>query len=147
MQGDLQKIQVRLKRHELEARLRFVDDFSKGTATIDLFSPNDIGATIPADEERIEWLDRYINAHRISEENREYMRRWLTKIPLKILIETIKSDYLEKMDILKMANKHKEIEQLFIFAIEYEDPLYLVNAYTAATPFFGQLNRDLAKRG
>ncbi|CAF4855165.1 unnamed protein product [Rotaria socialis] len=117
-----------MRRHDVEARLRFVDDITKNTATFDLFSSSGEGATISTDTERPEWFDRYINAHRIAENNRDYMRKWLTKFSLN-------------------GKKHGIINDLFSFAIEYEDPLYLINAYTAATPFCGQLNRDLAKTG
>jgi hypothetical protein len=94
-----------------------------------------------------EWLDNYVNAHRIAEENHEHMRKWLLKTPLVDLLRQIQSDYVEKMIDLTIVSGKNLIQSFIESATDELDPRYLVYAYTSATPFFGQLNKDLAKLG
>jgi hypothetical protein len=128
-------------------RLQRFASADKALHMTDIFSPVSPSITDNVDkvEEyvKVEWIDAYANAHRIAQENREHMRRWLNKIPLQILLKQIKNDYIDKMDVLVQEKITDMIDQ----AIDDNDPRFLVYIYTAATPFFGQLNKDLAAQG
>ena len=100
-----------------------------------------------SDADVLEWVDNYINAHRIAEENHEHMRKWLTKIPIIHLLRQIQIDYIDGMVEIGAVPSHNLIHDLIKLAIDDLDPRYLLRLYTAATPFFRQLNKDLAKRG
>jgi hypothetical protein len=96
--------------------------------------------------EPIEWLDSYRNAYRISYENHEHMKRWITKVPLKKLLEAIIKDYIDKMDF--PADKTRTtIKDLLESAIEENNPLPLAMVYTGNSGLCTRLNKDLAKLG
>ena len=98
-------------------------------------------------EEILEWLDAYDSAHRRAQENHEYMRKWLTKIPLSTILETINNDYIDN-PVTELPDEHRtEIRTYIEVANCDEDPRHLVYAYTLETNFYRQLNRDLAQRG
>jgi hypothetical protein len=111
----------------------------------EIFSP--ISPGVNANASKIDWLDRYINAHRIAEENTEFMRKWILKIPLNDLLHELNRNYVGKMDAFSCERHRRNIQEYIDAAIEYEDVRYLIHAYTAPTAFFRQLNVDLAKRG
>lgn len=111
----------------------------------DIFSP--VSPDVNAHANGIDWLDRYINAHRIAEENTEFMRKWILKVPLTELLTELNMQYVGKMTAFSCEKDRRQIQDLINEAIEYEDITYLIYAYTNATGFFRQLNRDLAKRG
>ncbi|CAF4734403.1 unnamed protein product [Rotaria sp. Silwood2] len=95
--------------------------------------------------DKIEWFDAYQNAYRIASENHKYMRRWLTKIPLKTLLIEIDEGYinilgLKKPDYEKIKNQMRQ-------AIDYNDPIPLIRVYTSSQKFSLRLNKDLAKLG
>jgi hypothetical protein len=120
-----------------------------------LFSPVSVApsntktknATSIDEEERLEWLDAYDSAHRIAQENHEYMRKWLTKIPLTNILRAINNDYIDNPST-ELNDKHRvEIRTYIEVADSDDDPRHLVYAYTLETNFYRQLNRDLAQRG
>ena len=95
----------------------------------------------------LQWLDSYKNAYRISHENHERMRQWLTKIPLQKLLKEIDTGYIDKLNFAKEEHLLK-IKHYFLDTIELEDPLALLQAYTSpSVQFHHLLNRDLAKFG
>lgn len=98
-------------------------------------------------DHRPDWIDAYDNAHRIALENHEYMRKWLTKIPLTHIINMITTDYLNKIETVLTKDNLALIRQYFLLANDDEDVGYFVYAYTTPTSFFKQINIDLAQRG
>jgi hypothetical protein len=95
----------------------------------------------------VEWVDSYKNAYRISYENREHMKRWLLKVPLKKLLDEIDTGYIDKIPFADEKQRNKIKEHLG-YVIELEDPLGLVQAYTdPATLFYKLLNHNLADIG
>lgn len=126
-------------------RSRFFDDHSGEQV---LFSPINLTTASDSTNEacnQVQWMDEYANAHRISQENHEYMRRWVIKIPLQHLLGRIRSEYAEC--IAKLDQTNQQTNDMLQAAIEEEDPRYLLYAYTQATPFFSQLNRALVQKG
>jgi hypothetical protein len=101
-----------------------------------------VGSTI-----EIEWLDNYKNAYRIAYENREHMKRWLLKVPLKKLLEEIEIGYIDKIQFSSQKCK-EQIQDYLKLAIEYEQPAGLIRAYSSSgTDFSRILNYDLAEIG
>jgi hypothetical protein len=96
--------------------------------------------------ELIEWLDSYRNAYRISYENHEHMKRWITKVPLKKLLEEIDKDYIDKLDF-PAENTRTTVKEQLQFAIEENNPLPLAIVYTGTSSLCTRLNIDLAKLG
>ncbi|CAF1508755.1 unnamed protein product, partial [Didymodactylos carnosus] len=125
-------------------RTRFSDHHGGEQALFSPVKPAAADSTTTDTCNQVQWLDEYANAHRISQENHEHMRRWLIKIPLEHLLIRIKNEYVEKMAKLGQANH--QINDTLQAAIDEEDPRYLLYAYTKATSFFGQLNKDLAQK-
>jgi hypothetical protein len=96
--------------------------------------------------ESIEWLDSYRNAYRISYENHEHMKRWITKVPLKKLLEEIDKGYIDKIPFPAEATR-TSVKTQIQYAIDENNPLPLAMAYTAANGLCTLLNGDLAKLG
>ncbi len=96
--------------------------------------------------EPIEWLDSYRHAYRISYENHEYMKRWITKVPLKRLLEEIDQGYIDKLDF-PLEKTRTDIKTQLQCAIELNDPLPLGMIYTGTSKLCTRLNTDLAKFG
>lgn len=126
-------------------------------SNIILFSPVSTTDIIPSGpittiedaiaDERPDWIDAYDNAQRIAIENHEYMRKWLTKIPIAKILSMITSDYIDKMNNTLTAENITLIKNYMVIAEEDEDLRYLLYVYTTPTSFFKQLNIDLAQRG
>jgi hypothetical protein len=101
-----------------------------------------VGSTV-----EIEWLDNYKNAYRIAYENREHMKRWLLKVPLKKLLEEIDIGYIDKIEFSNQTCKEK-IQDYLKVAIDFEQPIGLIYAYTSGgTGLCSKLNYDLAEIG
>ena len=96
--------------------------------------------------EPIEWLDSYRNAYRISYENHEHMKRWITKIPLKKLLEELRDNYIDKL-VFPTPETRTNIKTRIQDAIEKNNPMQLAKVYTGASGFCTRLNTDLAKLG
>ena len=96
--------------------------------------------------ELIEWLDSYRNAYRISFENHEHMKRWITKVPLKQLLEEIVKGYIDKLSFPQEKTRAAIKEQLDS-AIEENNPLPLAIVYTGTSSLCTRLNTDLARLG
>jgi hypothetical protein len=135
-----------------KSRERFIQDF--GVQETNIFSPASYGPTTSAEfldewmeETRVKWLDAYFNARRIAVENREYMHKWLTKMPLHKTLGMIKMDYIQKMT--DFDEKYlKEINMYLDQALKENHMRYLVYVYTMPTIcFYQRLNLDLARRG
>jgi ankyrin repeat protein len=140
-----------------EPRKRFISDDQDNkqqpmSTSSTTFSPVSLSSGIIEitnidEEERLEWLDAYNSAHRIAQENHEYMRKWLTKLPLTAILETINNDYVDNPST-ELTDKHRAEIHTYIEVANYDDdPRHLVYAYTLETNFYRQLNRDLAQRG
>ncbi|CAF0744218.1 unnamed protein product [Adineta steineri] len=100
-----------------------------------------------ASSREIEWLDSYKNAYRISYENHEHMKRWLTKVPLQKLLDAICNEYVDQMNF-KDESHRETIKTYLSYAAELEDPLGLLQAYTTPkVQFHYLLNHDLAELG
>ncbi|CAF0936956.1 unnamed protein product [Adineta ricciae] len=100
----------------------------------------------PDELEPIEWLDSYNNAYRIAYENHEHMKRWITRVPLRKLLDELRNNYIQKMKFSTDGNLEKIIE--FIDeAIKKNDLIKLITLYTNPIPFCSRLNEDLAKLG
>ncbi|CAF1357202.1 unnamed protein product [Adineta ricciae] len=96
------------------------------------------------DEESFEWFDTYKYAYRIAYECQNHLKQWLTKVSFQKLIKEI-HQYIEKMDF---DQNEKDLIQNYVQqAMETNDPIPLVRAYTEKTPFVTKLNEDLAKEG
>ena len=111
--------------------------------------PNDEENHFVADKlevEPIEWLDSYRNAYRISYENHEHMKRWITKVPLKKLLEAIINDYVDKMDFPAETTR-TEVKERLQWAIDENNPFPLAMVYTGTSKLCTRLNTDLAKLG
>ena len=128
--------------HDISDRFKNISEAHDDT---EIFSP--ISSSLNTDTINIDWLDQYTNAHRIAEENVEFMRKWILKIPFNDLLNELKINYVGKMGAFSCENDRHEIQEYIDEAIEDEDVRYLMYAYTAATAFYRQLNKDLAKRG
>jgi hypothetical protein len=96
--------------------------------------------------ELIEWLDSYRNAYRISFENHEHMKRWITKVPLKKLLEEIDTGYIDKL-VFPAEDTRNTIKQQLQYAIDENNPLPLAMVYTGTSKLCTRLNTDLAKLG
>ncbi|CAF3718909.1 unnamed protein product [Rotaria sp. Silwood1] len=95
----------------------------------------------------VEWFDSYKNAYRISYENREHMKQWFLKVPLKKLLDEIDIGYIEKIKFSSEKCKD-EIKDYLQLTIEWEQPAGLIAAYTSGgTGFCTVLNYDLAEVG
>jgi hypothetical protein len=105
------------------------------------------GTTNEPIDQRPNWIDAYANAHRIALENHEYMRKWLTKIPLIDIINMIKTDYVNQMNTVLTEDNLSVIQEYITLANDEDDVRYLIYAYTTPTSFFKQINIDLAERG
>ncbi|CAF4193863.1 unnamed protein product [Rotaria sordida] len=100
-----------------------------------------------ASSREVEWLDSYKNAYRISYENHEHMKRWLTKVALHKLLKAIVDDYIERIKF-KNENDRKTIKEELSYVIDEEDPLGLIWTYTSpSVKFHDFLNHDLAELG
>ncbi|CAF1341804.1 unnamed protein product [Rotaria sordida] len=100
-----------------------------------------------ASSREVEWLDSYKNAYRISYENHEHMKRWLTKVALHKLLKAIVDDYIETIKF-KNENDRKTIKEELLYVIDEEDPLGLIWTYTSpSVKFHDFLNHDLAELG
>jgi hypothetical protein len=101
-----------------------------------------VGSTV-----EIEWLDNYKNAYRIAYENREHMKRWLLKVPLKKLLEEIDIGYIDKIQFSSQEFK-EQIQDYLKLVIEYEQPIGLIGVYSSGEACFcTKLNYDLAEIG
>ena len=96
--------------------------------------------------EPIEWLDSYRNAYRISYENHEHMKRWITKVPLQKLLEEIRDNYINKL-VFPKEETREEIMPWIESAIEENNPLPLAMVYTGTSTLCTHLNTDLARLG
>jgi hypothetical protein len=95
----------------------------------------------------VEWLDNYKNAYRIAYENREHMKRWLLKVPLKKLLNEMNIGYIDKMEFSSPKSK-QEIQDYLKPVIESGVLGGLVRAYSSGgTGFCTKLNYDLAEIG
>ena len=136
------------------AQVRFQSTDSMATT---LFTPStqtshvdDQSLTVTTSEsidQRPDWIDAYDNAHRIALENHEYMRKWLTKIPLTQIIDIIRTDYLDRMKTKLTKENLDTIHEYIELANDEDDVRYFLYAYTTPTSFFKELNIDLAERG
>jgi hypothetical protein len=106
------------------------------------------GITNMDHKETREWVVTYDNNCCVLDyTSREYMRKWLTKVPLTSILEAINNDYVENPST-ELTDKHRaEIRENVKAAIDENDPRYLIYVYTLETNFYKQLNRDLARRG
>ncbi len=99
-------------------------------------------------EESIEWFDTYRNAYRIAYENHTHLKRWLTKVSFARLVEEIDTGYIDNIDF-----GYDKIDQKILIkdymkqAIDNNDPIPMVRAYTEKTRFVTKLNEDLATGG
>lgn len=75
------------------------------------------------------------------------MRKWLLKIPLHDLLNELKQNYICKICRFKTEADRHRIENLINQAIDEQNVKYLIQAYTANTAFFYQLNKDLGRLG
>lgn len=125
-----------------KSRERFIDDY--GVQVMEIFpctSDNQM------EETRLKWLDAYSNASRIAVENKEYMHKWLTKVPLHKILEMINTNYIQMMTEFDQ-NYLDEIKMYFDYALEENDMRYLIYVYTMPSiTFYKKLNRNLASRG
>lgn len=96
--------------------------------------------------EQIEWNDSYSNAYRIAFENHQHMKQWITKISLKRLLETLDTDYLDKLTF-PAENTLRTLKEQLKTAIDKNDPKSLIKMYTGTSGFYKILNRDLAELG
>lgn len=142
MGDNIHSHKLSLDQHEICERLKNSSEVQTDTEVFSPVSPGVYTAT-----NSIDWLDRYTNAHRIADENIEFMRKWILKIPLNDLLNEINMNYVGKMDAFSCENHRHQIQEYINDAIEYDDIRYLIYAYTAPTSFYRQLNIDLAKRG
>ena len=98
------------------------------------------------DVKLIEWNDSYENAYRIAFENHQHMKRWITKIPLKKLLQAIDKDYLDKLTFPSnetLVTLKKQLQT----AIDKNELMNLISMYTGTSGFYKLLNEDLAKLG
>lgn len=99
-------------------------------------------------EESIEWFDTYRHAYRIAYENHTHLKRWLTKVSFARLVGEIDTGYIDNIDFGPNKIDQKIlIKDYMKQAIENNDPLPIVRAYTEKTPFVTKLNEDLATGG
>jgi hypothetical protein len=136
-----------------------IKEIFKAIVRPDTDSSHFVGTTLD-----VEWLDSYKNAYRIAYENLEHMKRWLLKVPLKKLLDEINDGYIDKIPLKKLPEEindgyigkipfdnedaKRKIKQHVQYAIELEDPLGLVQAYTHPNLHFHKiLNHDLAEIG
>jgi hypothetical protein len=111
-------------------------------------SQNEINVCNDDNEESIEWFDAYKNAYRIAYENHTYLKRWLTKVSFTRLVEEIDTGYIDNIDF-----GYDKIDQKILIkdymkqAIDNNDPIPIVRAYTEKTHFVTKLNEDLAEVG
>ncbi|CAF4252756.1 unnamed protein product [Rotaria socialis] len=100
-----------------------------------------------ASSREVEWVDSYKNAYRISYENHEHMKRWLTKVTLSKLLNAIITDYIDKLNFA-FEKTRETIKEYVSYTIDLDDPLGLLLAYThPCGDFFLLLNRNLAEFG
>jgi hypothetical protein len=92
------------------------------------------------------WLDTYEYAHRISAQNREYLKRWLIKIPYTKLINELEHGYINQL-INMPATFSDNLKQYMHLARIQQSPLPLIFAYTEEQCFSHRLNTDLALLG
>ena len=106
----------------------------------------DDGNHFVATSSEIEWLDSYKNAYRISYENHDFMKRWLTKITFQKLLNAVE-EYINTM-VLSNEKQREKLKELFSFVVECDDALGLLQIYTSSeTHFYNIVNRDLAEVG
>lgn len=99
-------------------------------------------------EESIEWFDAYKNAYRIACENHTHLKRWLTKVSFDRLVNEIDTGYIDNINFdLDKIDQKTLIKNYMKQAIENNDPLPIVRAYTEKTRFVTKLNEDLATNG
>ena len=99
-------------------------------------------------EELFEWFDTYRNSYRIAYENHTYLKRWLTKISFVQLVGEIDTGYIDNIDFGYDKIDHKILIKDFMKqAIDNNDPIPMVRAYTEKTRFVTKLNEDLAACG
>lgn len=92
------------------------------------------------------WLDTYEYAHRISTQNREYLKRWLIRIPYTKLINELEEGYINQL--LNMPPTFSDnLKQYMHLARIEQSPLPLIVAFTEEQCFSQRLNADLALLG
>jgi hypothetical protein len=96
-------------------------------------------------EEPIEWFDTYVNAYRIGYECHTHLKRWLTKVSFARLVGEIDNGYIDNIDF--DSDQKTLIKDYMKQAIENNDPVPIVRAYTEKTRFVFKLNEDLANGG
>jgi tetratricopeptide (TPR) repeat protein len=95
----------------------------------------------------VEWLDLFKNNCRISCQNGEHMKRWLSKVRLEKLLNEIDTSYIDKMGFSNEESKNL-IKDYLKLVIDWEQPSGLVHAYTGSrTGVWTKLNQDLTKIG
>ena len=101
-----------------------------------------------SEEDDLEWIDSYKNAHRIAYENREHLKRWLLKVPLEKLLEKLSTDYIDKFIVndLTQANIN-DIKKHMKKVIKISYLPGLMYMYTDTCGFYRVLNRNLAEIG
>jgi hypothetical protein len=99
-------------------------------------------------EELIEWFDTYKNAYRIAYENHTHLKRWLTKVAFTRLVGEIDTGYIDNIDFgYDKIDQKVLIKNYMKQAIDNNDPIPMVRAYTEKTRFVTKLNEDLATDG
>ena len=138
------KSAIKFQHDECESCDRFRNDSDSQDNTL-IFSPVTSGLIENAN--KIDWVDEYTNAHRIAEENIKFMRTWLLKIPFADLLNEVKRNYIGRKCSFRTDRDCNRIQEFVDLAITKHHASYLIQAYTANTSFYKQLNEDLAKRG
>ena len=95
------------------------------------------------EEAAIEWLAVDENVIKRAAAYRQRIRDLAENLPFSI--EPIIQDYLESQPELRDDGCLDEIIALFRQAARENDPTYIVKAYTAETPFYRSLNKELAR--
>ena len=133
------------KPQEMNSDRSITQQYTTAVRPLPKTDDNHFVATIP-EVEMIEWNDSYQNAYRIAFENHQHMKRWITKVPLKKLLQAIDQDYLDTLTFPSNDNLLTLKEQLKN-AIDKNDLTYLIKMYTSPTSFYKFLNADMAKLG
>jgi hypothetical protein len=132
-----------IAKDEAPAQLKFLFDKTSTQHEIDNTEENNDCAS-----ESIEWLDSYRNAYRIACENHTYLKRWLTKVSFTRLVEELDTGYVDNVDFGDDKIDQKILIKTYMKqAIDNNDPIPIVRAYTEKTPFVFKLNEDLANGG
>lgn len=111
-------------------------------------APDQFKSLFSHEKNCIEWFDTYQNAYRIAYENHSHLQQWMTKISFVRLVEEINTGYVDQIHFTSDQIEQKNLIKDYIKqAIENNDPIPLVRAYTEKTHFVTKLNEDLAKDG